>query len=126
MPATLTVIWWRDIPAQVIAKDRRRASKVVLHPRFQVAIDRAAVKSGRREMDAYIAEWRKEQRPCGDDLEREAREEAERLEANYTKEVLNVLAAAGGVDATRAGLAQAAEGAPTAAEAAAPAAEGAE
>jgi pyruvate-formate lyase len=101
MPGTLTVIWWRDIPAQVVAKDRRRASKVVLHPRFQVAIDRAAVKSGRREMDAYIAEWRKEQRRCGDDLEREAREEAERLEAHYTKDVLNALAAAGGVDATK-------------------------
>ncbi len=67
--AALTVIWWRDIPAQVVAKDARRASKIVLHPRFQVAIDRAAVKAGRREMDAYIAEWRKTQRPCGDDLE---------------------------------------------------------
>jgi hypothetical protein len=106
MAGTLTVIWWRDIPAQVIAKDRRRASKVVLHPRFQVAIDRAAVKSGRREMDAYIAEWRKEQRRCGDDLEREAREEAERLESHYTKEVLNVLAGAGGLDASKAAAAE--------------------
>ena len=41
--AALTTIWWRDIPAQVVAKDTRRASKVVLHPRFQVAIDKAAV-----------------------------------------------------------------------------------
>jgi hypothetical protein len=98
MAATLTVIWWRDIPAQVIAKDGPRASKVVLHPRFQVAIDRAAVKSNRREMNAYIAEWRKEQRRCGDDLEREAREEAERLEAQYPKERLNELVAGGGVD----------------------------
>ena len=54
MSATLTVIWWRDIPAQVVAKDGRRASKVVLHPRFQVAIDKAAVKAGRRAMDDYI------------------------------------------------------------------------
>jgi len=102
MAGTLTVIWWRDIPAQVIAKDRRRASKVVLHPRFQVAIDRAAVRSGRREMDAYIAEWRKEQRRCGDDLEREAREEAERLESAYPKERLNAIVATGGVDEARA------------------------
>jgi hypothetical protein len=72
MPPTLTVIWWRDIPAQVVAKDGRRASKVVLHPRFQVAIDKAAVKAGKRAMDDYIAEWRKTQRPCGDDLEAEA------------------------------------------------------
>ena len=103
MPGTLTVIWWRDIPAQVIAKDKRRASKIVLHPRFQVAIDRAAVKSGRRAMDTYIAEWRKEQRRCGDDLEQEARAEAERLETTYPKERLNELVAAGGVDPTMAG-----------------------
>ena len=94
--ATLSVIWWRDIPAQVIAKDARRSSKVVLHPRFQVAIDKAAVKAGRREMDPYIAEWRKTQRPCGDDLEAEVAAEAARLEHDYTKDVLAHLVAAGG------------------------------
>ena len=96
MPGTLTVIWWRDIPAQVIAKDRRRASKVVLHPRFQVAIDKAADKAGRRSMDDYIAEWRKVQHACGDDLERAATEEANRLEAEYTKDRLAALVASGG------------------------------
>jgi hypothetical protein len=94
--AALTIIWWRDIPAQVVAKDARRASKVVLHPRFQVAIDKAAVKAGRREMDAYIAEWRKTQRPCGDDLEAEVAAEAARLEHEYTRDVLAHLVAAGG------------------------------
>jgi Virulence factor len=94
--AALTIIWWRDIPAQVVAKDARRASKVVLHPRFQVAIDKAAVKAGRREMDAYIAEWRKTQRPCGDDLDAEVGAESARLEHEYTREVLARLVAAGG------------------------------
>jgi len=97
MPATLTVILWRDIPAQVIAKDGRRASKVVLHPRFQVAIDRSAVKAGRRDMNAYIAEWRKEQRRCGDDLEAVAHDEATRIEAEYTNDVLKRLVANGGL-----------------------------
>jgi Virulence factor len=97
MAGTLTVIWWRDIPAQVIAKDRRRASKVVLHPRFQVAIDKAAEKAGRRSMDDYIAEWRKEQRDCGDDLEGAANDEANRLEKEYTKHRLGELIASGGV-----------------------------
>ena len=97
MPGTLTVIWWRDIPAQVIAKDKRRASKIVLHPRFQVAIDRAALKAGRREMDAYIAEWRKTHRPCSDDLEAVAKAESERLEAEYTKHHLAELIQSGGV-----------------------------
>ncbi|MEA2537115.1 MAG: hypothetical protein QOF11_1349 [Chloroflexota bacterium] len=101
--ATLTVIWWRDIPAQVVAKDGRRASKVVLHPRFQVAIDKAAVKAGRRAMDDYIAEWRKTQRACGDDLEGEANDEAGRLEAAYGKHELAVLIAAGGAAPAEAG-----------------------
>jgi hypothetical protein len=96
MSGTLTVIWWRDIPAQVIAKDGRRAHKIVLHQRFHVAIDKAAVKAGRREMDAYIAEWRKEQRACGADLEAVAQAEADRLEHEYTKEVLAGLVATGG------------------------------
>jgi hypothetical protein len=94
---TLTVIWWRDIPAQVIAKDRRRASKVVLHPRFQVAIDKAAEKAGKKSMDDYIGEWRKEQRDCSDDLDSTANAEAVRLEAEYTKPVLDRLIASGGV-----------------------------
>jgi hypothetical protein len=97
MAATLTVIWWRDIPAQVIAKDRRQSHKIVLHPRFQVAIDRAATKAGLKAFDVYIEQWRKVQRACGDDLEAEARVEAERLEAEYTRHRLNALVASGGL-----------------------------
>ena len=101
MAATLTVIWWRDIPAQVIAKDRRQAHKVVLHPRFQVAIDKAAMKAGLKAASDYIGEWRREARACGDDLEAIANAEAERLESHYTKAVLDRLIAAGGLDAER-------------------------
>ena len=93
----LSIIWWRDIPAQVVAKDARRSSKVVLHPRFQVAIDKAANRAGMREYNAYIGEWRKTHRPCGDDLETEVRTEAERLETDYTKHHLAELIQTGGV-----------------------------
>ena len=101
MAGQLTVIWWRDIPAQVVAKQGRVAHKIVLHRRFQVAIDRAAMKAGRKAFNDYIEEWRREARPCGDDLEAEATAEAARLEAYYTKELLSDLAAAGGIDANR-------------------------
>jgi hypothetical protein len=101
MPGTLTTIWWRDIPAQVVAKDRRQAHKIVLHPRFQVAIDRAAMQAGKRSASDYIEEWRREAKPCGDDLEAIATAEAARLEAEYTKDVLARLIAAGGVDLDR-------------------------
>ena len=93
---TLSVIWWRDIPAQVIARDARRSSKVVLHQRFQVAIDKAANRAGKREYNAYIEEWRKTHRECGDDVESEVRTEAERLEAEYTKHHLAELIQSGG------------------------------
>jgi len=97
MPPILSVIWWRDIPAQVVAKDARRSSKVVLHPRFQVAIDKAANRAGKRAYNDYIAEWRKSQRPCGDDLEAEVRAESDRLEAAYDKHHLAELIQSGGV-----------------------------
>jgi hypothetical protein len=101
MAGTLTTIWWRDIPAQVVARDRRQAHKIVLHPRFQVAIDRAAMQAGKREASEYIEEWRREATPCGDDLEAIASAEAARLEAHYPREVLARLVASGGVDLDR-------------------------
>jgi len=95
--ATLSVIWWRDIPAQVVARDTRRSSKVVLHPRFQVAIDKAANRAGKRAYNDYIAEWHKTQRPCGDDLEAEVKGESDRLETEYDKHHLAELIQSGGV-----------------------------
>ena len=97
MPPILSVIWWRDIPAQVVARDARRSSKVVLHPRFQVAIDKAANRAGKRAYNDYIAEWHKTQRPCGDDLEAEVKAESERLETEYEKHHLAELIQSGGV-----------------------------
>jgi len=93
----LTVIWWRDVPAQVIARQGRRAHKIALHPRFQTAIDRAAERAGKKSMNEYIDEWHKDNRPCGDDLEAEALAEAARLERDYSQDVLNALVASGGV-----------------------------
>lgn len=101
MSAFITVIWWRDIPAQVVAKDKRRSAKVVLHPRFQVAIDKAADAAGLRAYDVYLEEWRKEQRACGDDLTAEAEAEAARLESDYPQPRLKELIASGGLDAAR-------------------------
>jgi hypothetical protein len=95
--ASLTVIWWRDIPAQVLAREGRRASKVQLHPRFQVAIDKAASRSGKRTYNEYIEEWRKVARACGEDLEAEVNAEVERLETEYDKHRLAELIQSGGV-----------------------------
>ncbi len=55
----VTIVYWRDIPAQVIVGKGRRGAKRQLAERFEQAIDRAAMKAGAGETDAYLAEWRK-------------------------------------------------------------------
>jgi len=57
--ANVTVVYWRDIPAQVIVGKGRRGAKVQLPERFEQAIDRAAMKTGAAGTDDYLAEWRK-------------------------------------------------------------------
>lgn len=95
--AQLTIVYWRDIPAQVIAKEKRTTAKKVLPERFEKAIDRAAMRAGARDTDAYLAEWRRsDPAPCGDDLESEAAAVAARLDAEYDDDRLAALVAAGG------------------------------
>lgn len=87
----LQVIWWRDIPAQVTARQGRTRAARELAPRFQEAIDAAAMRAGLIGTDAYLEEWRREPRSCGDDLESEVAQEAARLDAAYTDDVLERL-----------------------------------
>ena len=94
--ADLTVIWWRDIPAQVTAKEGRRRAAVQLSERFQEAIDAAAMRAGLIGTDAYLEEWRRESRPCGEDVDAEVAQEAESLEAAYTDDTLERLVRASG------------------------------
>ena len=44
--AEVTIVYWRDIPAQVIVGKGRSGSKVQLTERFEQAIDRCAMKIG--------------------------------------------------------------------------------
>ncbi len=96
--AQLTVVYWRDIPAQVIVKAGRQAAKRQLTERFEKAIDRAAMKAKLRDTDSYLAEWRRaDPVECGSDLEAEAESAAARLEADYPDDRLDRLVAAGGL-----------------------------
>jgi len=80
----VTIVYWRDIPAQVIVGKGRRSSKIQLSERFEQAIDRAAMKSGAAETDAYLAEWRKSPPVAIDgDAAEVAQNEADRLEAEF-------------------------------------------
>jgi len=95
--AQLTIIFWRDIPAQVIAKAGRISAKRELGGRFQEAIDRAAMKSGARDEDAYLAAWRRSDPvDCGADLDAAADVAVLRLDRAYDETRLAALVAANG------------------------------
>jgi hypothetical protein len=91
------VVFWRDIPAQVIIKKGRQTAKRELSLRFTEAIDMCAMRSGAAGTDDYLAEWRKAQPVAvSDDLEAEADRAAAELEAAYDREKLVALVKTGG------------------------------
>jgi hypothetical protein len=93
----LIVVYWRDIPSQVRGrKGRKTACKQQLHERFQKAIDRAAMRAGRGSSDDYIADWRRESRPCDGELERAVSDEVSQLESAFPPDFLEKVIRAGG------------------------------
>ncbi len=111
--AKMTIVYWRDIPAQVIAKPERKSArrsapgsgpasiKKELHMRFQEAIDRAAMRAGCSDSDKYLEEWRRETRECtpeeNENLELTVKQIVESIDNDYSDELLKSLATAGGV-----------------------------
>ena len=85
-----TLIFWRDIPAQVIVQRGRKREKARLSSRFQEAIDRAAMRAGKGSSDAYLSEWRRESSTfdSSDELSDIAQQEISRFEAEFSDERL--------------------------------------
>ncbi len=95
--ADVTIVYWRDIPAQVIVGRGRRASKTPLPERFEQAIDRCAMKVGAAGSDAYLAEWRKaDPYAVAGEEPVVAAAEAARIDADYPPEKLRALIATDG------------------------------
>jgi hypothetical protein len=98
----LTIIYWRDIPAQVIGQQGRKRHKQELSSRFATAIDRAAMRAGRGSSDAYLEDWRRESHRCEGDAEQAVNEELARLEARFPDDFLEKVVKAGGrIDAVK-------------------------
>ncbi|MEP2642241.1 virulence factor [Roseobacter sp.] len=88
----VTIVYWRDIPAQVIVGKGRRGSKRPLPERFEQAIDRVAMKVGAGDSDAYLAEWRKAAPFAVEgDPEEIADTQAARLDAEYDRDRIKAL-----------------------------------
>jgi len=99
--AQLQIVYWRDIPAQVMVKaGLRNQAKRELSLRFTEAIDMAAMRTGAAETDDYLAEWRRgDPTVVGDDLEAEAQQAMDAIEKEYNKDRLVALVKNGGKEA---------------------------
>ena len=94
--AKLITVYWRDIPAQVIARKGRESIKALLSQRFHAAIDRAAMRAGKGSSDLYLEEWRRVAGTYSGDAQAAAQAEAAKLEAAFSDEALERLVKAGG------------------------------
>jgi hypothetical protein len=97
--ATLTILYWRDIPTQVIARAGCTTAKTELPKRFMEAVDSAAMRAGLFNSDDYLAHWRRgDASPCGDDLDQAVADAVASLDATYDAERLRRLIEAGGAE----------------------------
>lgn len=80
----ITIVYWRDIPAQVIVSSDSGNAKRQLSDRFQQAIDMVAMRVGVHGSEDYLADWRRgDPQPCGDDRELQADKAVTRIETDY-------------------------------------------
>ena len=97
--AKVTTIYWRDIPAQVNAGSGESKHQILLKPRFQKAIDRAAMVAGITSASDYVNEWRQAASPLTGEANVAANELSTEIDESFPLERLNELVANGGYEA---------------------------
>lgn len=94
MSISYQILYWRDIPAQIKVRSGSQRINRPLSPRFQEAIDEAAMRADATSTDAYLEEWRSSDwQEMEDEAEQLADALAAQIEAEYTPERLKRLKA---------------------------------
>ena len=99
--AQLRIVYWRDIPGQVVIREGRRSTRLRLSPRFSRAIERAAYRLKKHDDNALFDPWHDVAQPFDGDVREQAQQLVRSLESQYTDEVLENLIRASGVDENR-------------------------
>ncbi|MEX0583291.1 MAG: virulence factor [Sneathiella sp.] len=95
--AQLSILYWRDIPSQIVVKQGRSNAKIMLSDRFQEAIDMAAMRDKAHESDAYLEGWRRGEAEAVDgDIQAVATARSQEIEAAYDAAKLRALVVSGG------------------------------
>ncbi len=96
---TVITIYWRDIPAQLTARVGGEQQKLLLHARFQHAIDRAAAVAGLTATNDYVREWRSVAGPLEPgDVDAQLDRLCAEIEGSYPRPRLEAIVANGGLD----------------------------
>lgn len=99
--AQLKIVYWRDIPGQVVIRKAGRSTRIRLSARFMRAIERAGYRLKKKQQDALFEPWHDVTHPFDGDVNLQARQLVQQLEERYTDTVLETLIRANGVDETR-------------------------
>ena len=98
--AQLKIVYWRDIPGQVVIRKGGRSTRIRLSTRFMKAIERAGYRLKKKQQDALFEPWHDVTQPFDGDVRLQARQLVQQLEERYTEAVLETLIRASGVDET--------------------------
>ena len=96
----MITVYWRDIPSHVIYKMGRQKYKKQLNPKFEIAIDRAAMRAGKGSSEAYMSEWRREIVAMEGDPQELVDNLVEKLENQFDDTVLEKTIKAKGIKPT--------------------------
>jgi hypothetical protein len=99
--AKLKIVYWNDIPGQVVVREGRRSTRIRLSARFMKAIARASARLKKQNKDALFEPWRDVDQPFTGDIKEQAKILVRHLEEEYSEAVLDKLIRASGKDDSR-------------------------
>jgi hypothetical protein len=99
--AKLKIVYWNDIPGQIVVREGRRSTRIRLSPRFMKAIERASYRLKKQNKDAFFDPWHDVDQPFDGDIREQAKILLRQLEEQYSEAVLDKLIRASGIDESR-------------------------
>jgi len=99
--AKLKIVYWNDIPGQVVIREGGRSTRLRLSPRFMNAIERATYRLKKKNKDAVFDPWHAVDQPFNGNIREQAKILVHQLEEQYSDAVLEKLMRASGKDESR-------------------------
>lgn len=99
--AKLKIVYWNDIPGQVVVREGRLNTRIRLPARFTRAIERAAYRLKKQDKDAFFDPWHDVEQPFDGDIREQAKILVRTLEEQYSEAVLDKLIRTNGKDESR-------------------------